>query len=123
MWAGRWGGRRPGQGGRVVVTAGPTREPLDPVRFLGNRSSGRMGFALAAAAWRRGAEVTLVTGPVGPPGSHRGLTLVRVETGEEMKERVLSLLPEADVLVFAAAVSDFQTRRRERPEAETVPGG
>lgn len=98
-----WDGRE------VVVTAGPTREPLDPVRFLGNRSSGRMGFALASAAWRRGAEVTLVTGPSAlpdPPGVHT----IRVETGEEMKAQVLSVLPRADVLVFAAAVSDFKPK-------------
>jgi len=95
------------EGRTVVVTAGPTREPLDPVRFLGNRSSGRMGFALAAAAWRRGAEVILVTGPTAledPPG----VETRRVETGEEMRDEVVGALPEADVLVFAAAVSDFK---------------
>jgi phosphopantothenoylcysteine decarboxylase/phosphopantothenate--cysteine ligase len=95
------------EGRRVVVTAGPTREALDPVRFLGNRSSGRMGFALAAAAWRRGAEVILVTGPTAledPPG----VETRRVETGEEMRDEVVGALPEADVLVFAAAVSDFK---------------
>jgi phosphopantothenoylcysteine decarboxylase/phosphopantothenate--cysteine ligase len=97
----------PWEGRRVVVTAGPTREPLDPVRFLGNRSSGRMGFALATAAWRRGADVTLVTGPSALPDP-TGLDVIRVETGEEMKDRVLSWLPEADVLIFAAAVSDFR---------------
>jgi phosphopantothenoylcysteine decarboxylase/phosphopantothenate--cysteine ligase len=98
---------------KVVVTAGPTREPLDPVRFLGNRSSGRMGFALAGAAWRRGAEVTLVTGPTSlsdPTGIHT----VRVETGEEMKEEVLALLSEADVLVFSAAVADFKPETANR---------
>ncbi len=97
----------PWEGRRVVVTAGPTREPLDPVRFLGNRSSGRMGFALASAAWRRGADVTLVTGPSALPDP-TGLDVIRVETGEEMKDRVHSKLPEADVLIFAAAVSDFR---------------
>ena len=95
------------EGRRVVVTAGPTREPLDPVRFLGNRSSGKMGFALAKAAWRRGAEVTLVTGPTALPDTP-GLNIVRVETGEEMKAQVLSVLPDADVLAFTAAVSDFK---------------
>ena len=95
------------EGRRVVITAGPTREPLDPVRFLGNRSSGRMGFALAGAAWRRGASVTLVTGPSSLPDP-TGIDTTRVETGEEMKEAVLALLPEADVLVFSAAVSDFK---------------
>lgn len=95
------------EGRRVLVTAGPTREPLDPVRFVGNRSSGRMGFALASAAWRRGAEVTLVTGP-SSLGDPTGIETIRVETSGEMKGEVLSYLPEADVLVFAAAVSDFR---------------
>ncbi len=95
------------EGREVVVTAGPTREALDPVRYLGNRSSGRMGFALASAAWRRGAKVTLVTGPAALPDP-AGVTIVRVVTGEEMKDEVLSVLPGADVLVFAAAVSDFK---------------
>jgi len=105
---GRALGREPAWEGReVVVTAGPTREALDPVRYLGNRSSGRMGFALASAAWRRGAEVTLVTGPTAIPDP-AGVNTVRVETGEEMKDEVLSALPGADVLVFAAAVSDFK---------------
>ncbi len=98
-----WGGRE------VVVTAGPTREPMDPVRFLGNRSSGRMGFALASAAWRRGAEVTLITGPSDLPDPP-GVQTIRVETGEDMKVQVLSALPGADVLVFAAAVSDFKPK-------------
>ena len=105
---GRALGRDPAWEGReVLVTAGPTREPLDPVRFLGNRSSGRMGFALAAAAWRRGCEVTLVTGP-SSLADPTGLTTVRVETGDEMRDAVLSRLSRADVLFFAAAVSDFR---------------
>lgn len=95
------------EGRKVVVTAGPTREPLDPVRFLGNRSSGRMGFALAGAAWRRGADVMLVTGP-SSLSDPTGIATTRVETGEEMKGVVLSLLPDADVLVFSAAVADFK---------------
>ena len=92
---------------RVLVTAGPTREPVDPVRFLGNRSSGRMGFAVAQAAWRRGAAVTVVSGPsaLDPPV---GVDLVPVETAVEMFEAVAELLPSADVAVFAAAVSDFR---------------
>jgi phosphopantothenoylcysteine decarboxylase/phosphopantothenate--cysteine ligase len=108
QYVGRALGRETAWAGReVLVTAGPTREPLDPVRFLGNRSSGRMGFALAAAAWRRGARVTLVTGPSALPDPP-GVSTTRVETGEEMKAMVLSFLPDADVLVFAAAVSDFK---------------
>jgi phosphopantothenoylcysteine decarboxylase/phosphopantothenate--cysteine ligase len=101
------GAQAPWEGRHVVVTAGPTREPLDPVRFLGNRSSGRMGFALASAAWRRGASVKLVSGPSALPDPP-GIDVIRVETGEEMRERVHASLPQADVLVFAAAVSDFR---------------
>jgi len=105
---GRALGRDPAWHGRsVLVTAGPTREALDPVRFLGNRSSGKMGFGLAAAAWRRGAEVTLVTGPSALEDP-TGVDTRRVETGEEMRDAVLGILPEMDVLVFAAAVSDFK---------------
>ena len=92
---------------RIVVTAGPTREAIDPVRFIGNRSSGRMGYELAAAAWRRGASVTLVSGPshLPPP---LGVEMVRVETAEEMRAAVASRLPDADALVMAAAVADFR---------------
>ena len=94
------------QGRRIVVTAGPTREAVDAVRFLSNRSSGRMGFALAAAAWRRGADVRLIAGPtaVAPP---TGPTLVRVETAEEMEAAVRMALPGAHALIMAAAVADF----------------
>lgn len=94
-------------GCRVLVTAGPTREPVDPVRYLGNRSSGRMGYALAAAAWRRGAEVVLMSGPssLAPP---TGVELRRVETAEQMRAAVAEALPGADVLVMAAAVADFR---------------
>jgi phosphopantothenoylcysteine decarboxylase/phosphopantothenate--cysteine ligase len=95
---------------RVVVTAGPTREPIDPVRYIGNRSSGRMGYAVATAAWRRGAEVTLITGPsVLPPPT--GVEVVRVETVAEMHDAVAAALPSADVLVMAAAVADFRVAR------------
>lgn len=91
----------------VVVTAGPTREPLDPVRFISNHSSGRMGVAIAAAAWRRGAAVTLVAGPlsVAPPP---GVKTVPVETTEQMRDAVATALARADVLVMAAAPSDFR---------------
>jgi phosphopantothenoylcysteine decarboxylase/phosphopantothenate--cysteine ligase len=94
-------------GRKIVVTAGPTREPLDAVRVLSNRSSGRMGYALAAAAWRRGARVVLISGPVGiePPV---GPELVRVETAEQMKAAVSSAIVDADALIMAAAVADFR---------------
>lgn len=95
------------RGRRVVVTAGATREPIDPVRFLSNRSSGKMGVAIASAAWRRGADVTLIAGPlaVAPPV---GPTIVSVETTEAMREAVAAHLPSADVLVMAAAPADFR---------------
>ena len=95
------------RGRRVVVTAGPTREAVDPVRFISNRSSGRMGVALAAAAWRRGADVTLIAGPldIAVPA---GLSVVPVETTAEMAAAVAEALPTADVLVMAAAPADFR---------------
>jgi len=92
---------------RVVVTAGPTREAIDPVRFISNHSSGRMGTAIAAAAWRRGAEVTLIAGPISvavPDGVHH----VPVESTREMQEAVARELASADVLVMAAAPADYR---------------
>ncbi|MGW8319329.1 MAG: bifunctional phosphopantothenoylcysteine decarboxylase/phosphopantothenate--cysteine ligase CoaBC [Candidatus Promineifilaceae bacterium] len=94
-------------GRRVLVTAGPTREPLDPVRYLSNRSSGRQGLALAQAALDAGAQVTLVAGPIGEPAPI-GATHVPVETATEMCEAVLNAAGEADVLLMAAAVADFR---------------
>jgi phosphopantothenoylcysteine decarboxylase / phosphopantothenate---cysteine ligase len=94
-------------GRRVVVTAGPTREAIDPVRFIGNRSSGRMGYAIAAAAWRRGAEVTLITGPSALPAPV-GVTLQPVETADQMHAAVAAVLPSAEALIMAAAVADFR---------------
>ena len=94
-------------GKRVLITAGPTREPLDPVRFLSNRSTGRMGYALAVAARDAGAEVTLVSGPVdleAPVGLSDG----KVETTEEMLAAVTRELHNQDMLIMAAAVADFQ---------------
>jgi phosphopantothenoylcysteine decarboxylase/phosphopantothenate--cysteine ligase len=96
-------------GETVLITAGPTREPIDPVRFISNRSSGKMGYALAEAALRRGARVILVSGPTAlkPPAS---ADLVLVETAEEMREAVLKRLPEATVLIGAAAVGDYRPK-------------
>jgi phosphopantothenoylcysteine decarboxylase/phosphopantothenate--cysteine ligase len=93
-------------GRRVLVTAGPTFEDIDPVRFIGNRSSGKMGFALAAAAARRGADALLVAGPVHlptPPGVQR----VEVRSAEQMRDAVFAALP-ADVYIGAAAVADWR---------------
>ncbi len=94
-------------GRRVLVTAGPTREAIDPVRYLSNHSSGRMGTAIAAAAWRRGAEVTLVAGPLAVPvpvGVHH----LHVESTSEMQAAVERELPASDVLVMAAAPADYR---------------
>jgi len=108
-------------GRHVLVTAGPTREPIDPVRYVGNRSSGKMGYAIAEAAWRRGADVTLVSGPstLGPP---YGVELVSVETAAEMHQAVAERISDADVSIFAAAVSDFRPAeavRRKVKRSET----
>ena len=94
-------------GRKVLVTAGPTREPVDPVRFVSNRSSGRMGVAIAAAAWRRGADVTLVAGPLDVP-MPTGARVVSVETTGDMARAVTEALPDADALVMAAAPADFR---------------
>ena len=94
-------------GKRIVVTAGPTREAIDPVRFVSNHSSGKMGVALAAAAWRRGANVDLVAGPLNVPAP-TGAALHAVESTEEMAGAVERLLPAADVLIMAAAPADYR---------------
>ena len=95
------------QGQHVVVTAGGTREPIDPVRFIGNRSSGEMGFALADAAHERGARVTLIT-TVPPPCPNAYNRVQYVETVADMREAVLTACQSADFLLMAAAVSDFR---------------
>jgi phosphopantothenoylcysteine decarboxylase / phosphopantothenate---cysteine ligase len=99
-------------GETVLITAGPTREKIDPVRYLTNRSSGRMGYALAEAALRRGARVLLVTGPtsITPPGAAE---VTRVESAEEMRQSVLGLLPQATIIIKTAAVADY------RPKSES----
>ncbi|OGF10579.1 MAG: hypothetical protein A2W00_04275 [Candidatus Eisenbacteria bacterium RBG_16_71_46] len=103
--------RRAGLAGlRVLVGAGRTEEPLDPVRVLTNRSSGRMGFALAAAARDRGAAVTVVAGPVSVDPPH-GVELVRVSAAAEMEKAMLERAPRADVVLMAAAVADFRPAR------------
>jgi phosphopantothenoylcysteine decarboxylase/phosphopantothenate--cysteine ligase len=97
------------EGETVLVTAGGTQEPIDPVRFLGNRSSGKMGFALAAAAERRGARVIVVAGTVTAAMPAR-CEIVRVQTAEQMHAAVLERLPEATIVIKAAAVADFRPR-------------
>ena len=98
------------QGLRVLITAGPTCENIDPVRFITNRSSGKMGYALAEAALRRGAQVTLVTGPVSltPP---QGAQVEPVRTTEDLLERMLALAPEQDIVIQAAAPADYRAQQ------------
>lgn len=97
------------QGLRVMVTAGPTREPIDPVRVISNRSSGKMGFAIAAAAAQEGAAVTLISGPVALATPSR-VRRQEVETAQDMHAAVLERLAECDVLIAAAAVADYRPR-------------
>jgi phosphopantothenoylcysteine decarboxylase / phosphopantothenate---cysteine ligase len=109
-------------GRRVVVTAGGTREAIDPVRFVGNRSSGRMGYALAEAAWRRGAEVELISGPGALPVP-TGVSLRPAATADAMLAAVAGALPAADVLVMAAAVADFRPARAAPSKLKKEAGG
>ncbi len=98
------------QGQRILVTAGPTREPLDPARFLSNRSSGKMGYALARSAFRRGAEVVLVSGPCTLP-CPSGVIMVRVQTAIEMYNAVLAQANNCSVIIKAAAVADYRPQK------------
>jgi len=107
------------RGERVLVTAGPNREPIDPVRFISNRSTGKMGYALAAAAWRRGAAVSLVSGPTALPAPY-GVARREVTTAREMRDAVREEYRRATVLLMAAAVADF---RAARPAASKIKKG
>ncbi|MGB2931885.1 MAG: bifunctional phosphopantothenoylcysteine decarboxylase/phosphopantothenate--cysteine ligase CoaBC [Methyloceanibacter sp.] len=110
----------PLSGRRVLITSGPTHEPLDPVRYLANRSSGKQGHALALAATALGAEVTLVTGPVvlaDPEGVH----VIKVETARQMLEAVLAALP-ADIAICAAAVADWRAGEESRQKLKKIGG-
>jgi phosphopantothenoylcysteine decarboxylase/phosphopantothenate--cysteine ligase len=109
-------------GARVLITAGPTREPLDPVRFIGNRSSGRMGYAIAAAAAEAGAQVTLVSGPVALPTPER-VARIDVETAEQMHAAVLERAAQCDIFIATAAVADYRpaealSHKRKKTEAD-----
>ncbi len=120
------GAHRDLKGKRILVTAGPTQEPIDPVRYLGNRSSGKMGFAIANAGALRGADVVLISGPVHlqtPRNVHR----VDVKTAEEMNEAVHKEFPKADAVIMAAAVADFSAAspssekiKRERQSGDEI---
>ena len=103
--------KRDWQGHRVLVSAGPTQEAIDPVRYISNRSSGKMGYAIAEAAYRRGAQVILVSGPtsLAVPG---GVEVVQVETAEEMTKQLSARLSWSTVVIMAAAVADFRPRHR-----------
>jgi phosphopantothenoylcysteine decarboxylase/phosphopantothenate--cysteine ligase len=105
------------EGRRILITAGPTQEAIDPMRFLSNHSSGKMGWALAEAARDRGAQVTLVAGPTGlPPVAN--IAQVQVTTSEEMRKAVVSRFPDSDILIMAAAVADF---RAAKPATHKIP--
>ncbi len=108
-------------GRRVLVTAGPTQEPIDPVRFIGNRSSGKQGFAVAAAAAALGAETVLISGPVtlAPPA---GVKLVKIETAQEMLAAVEAALP-VDIAVFAAAVADWRVEDSQAQKIKKAASG
>jgi phosphopantothenoylcysteine decarboxylase/phosphopantothenate--cysteine ligase len=112
---------RPLAGKHVIVTSGPTQEPIDPVRYLANRSSGRQGHAIAAAAAAAGARVTLVSGPVTIPDPD-GVEVIHVETAREMLEAVTAALP-ADVAVMAAAVADWRAARQSRGKIKKDSSG
>jgi len=101
--------KRDWQGHRILVSAGPTQEPIDPVRYISNRSSGKMGYAIAEAAQARGAQVVLVTGPTKLPVP-KGIDVVPVETAEEMTKALISRLSWSTVVIMAAAVADFRPK-------------
>jgi len=109
------------RGRRALITSGPTREPLDPIRFLTNASSGAMGFALAAAARARGARVTVVSGPTALRAP-RGVEVVRVTTALEMLRAVRRRSRAADLVIGAAAVSDWRFARAARHKIKRRPG-
>lgn len=109
------------KGERILITAGPTFEAVDPVRFIGNRSSGKMGYALAKMALRRGADVTLISGPssLKPP---RGSMFIAVESGGEMEKAVISNLKDATSVIMAAAVSDYRPAKAESEKMKKGKG-
>jgi phosphopantothenoylcysteine decarboxylase/phosphopantothenate--cysteine ligase len=112
---------RPLAGKRVLITAGPTHEPIDPVRYIANRSSGKQGFAIAAAAQAAGADVTLISGPV-ELDDPKGVSVVHVESARQMLERVEAALP-VDVAIFAAAVADWRVANEGGQKLKKTAGG
>lgn len=95
------------KGKRIMITAGPTYERIDPVRFIGNYSSGKMGYAIADEAARRGAEVTIVSGPVAITPKNHAIKVIRIESAREMEAECQRLFPETDIAIMAAAVADY----------------
>ena len=112
---------RPLAGKRVLITAGPTHEPIDPVRYIANRSSGKQGFAIAAAAQAAGADVTLVSGPV-ELRDPAGVSVIRVESARDMLHRVEAALP-ADIAIFAAAVADWRVANEGEQKLKKTSAG
>lgn len=108
-------------GETVLITAGPTREPIDPVRYIGNHSSGKMGYAIAEAALRRGARVVLVSGPTNlqPPSAAE---VVSVQTAQQMRDAVLARAPEASIVIKAAAVADYRPKQAADQKIKRQPG-
>jgi phosphopantothenoylcysteine decarboxylase / phosphopantothenate---cysteine ligase len=98
------------KGKTVLITAGPTHEPIDPVRFIGNHSTGKMGYAIAESFANRGAEVKLVSGPVNLKAVHPAVKVTSVTTADQMFEAVKTFAPMADIIVYAAAVADYKPK-------------
>ena len=94
-------------GKKILITAGPTHEPIDPVRYIANRSSGKMGYALALELAERGAEVILISGPTTLMLKHSHISMIDVETAEEMYQASIKAFPQCDIAILAAAVADF----------------
>ena len=110
-------------GKKALVTAGPTYEPIDPVRFIGNHSSGKMGWELAAELKKRGAEVILVSGPTQLAFADNGIKLIRVNTAEEMFEACTNVFDKADITIMAAAVADYTPEQKEREKIKKKEDG
>lgn len=106
---------------KILLTAGPTQESIDPMRFISNHSSGKMGYALAQAAQQAGAEVTLVSGPVNLPALN-GIEIIKVTSGQEMHDAVMKSLPDTDIFIGAAAVADYRVDEPHHQKQEKIPG-
>lgn len=100
------------QGKKMLITAGPTYEKIDPVRFIGNYSSGKMGYALAEEAARRGAQVTLVSGPVAIRAKHSAINVIAVESAKQMYDKCVNIFPDVDIAIMCAAVADYAPEKQ-----------